>query len=438
MYGVWIASPPGSQLEKYAHAPFATKTVFNSPKLKFSPDGKHLLLVMNGGRQDEEIWLLDYPPAGDGGARRVLPDLKSFAGSPDLTWMPDSRRIVLSMQTAPAASLQLWMADTSSGERHALTSGTASSFGPAVSPDGQRLIVTTESGNYDIVSVDLATAAARKLIATERNELMPSWAAKQPALVYVSDRNGPNEIWLHRPDNPDRPIVTAREFPGDATQWFMAPTLSPDASRVIYTRIESGTTARLWISSVAGGAPVRLTNATRNEFTGSWSPDANWFVYCDVADGKANLMKVKTTGQAAPIVVKANAANVNVPSWSPAGDWIALSSYLISPDGQTEKPLGNRGGVQYMFSADGRSVYNIRSDKDRQILFRIDIATGAETVIGDVGREFGPGSNLGPSIRLSLAPDGKSIIYGSGTFKNNLWLLEGFAPKSGLLSRFGR
>jgi len=67
-------------------------------------------------------------------------------------------------------------------------------------------------------------------------------------------------------------------------------------------------------------------------------------------------------------------------------------------------------------------------------LFRIDIATGAETVVGNVGREFQPGSNLSPSIRFSLAPDGKSFVYGSGTFTNNLWMLEGFAVKHGLFA----
>ena len=91
-----------------------------------------------------------------------------------------------------------------------------------------------------------------------------------------------------------------------------------------------------------------------------------------------------------------------------------------------------------MFSADGKCVYSIRSDQGREDLFRIDIATGAETVIGNVGPEFRPGSNLSPSIRLSLAPDGKSFIYGSGTFTSNLWMLEGFAVKPGLFARLGR
>ena len=137
-------------------------------------------------------------------------------------------------------------------------------------------------------SVDLERARVRPLIATERNEMMPAWAAKQAALIYVTDRNGASEIWLHRPDSPERPVVTAREFPKHMTQWFVGPAISPDGGRVIYARIGANSTnARLWISAVAGGAPVQLTNDTSTfELPGSWSPDGNWFVYLANRNGK--------------------------------------------------------------------------------------------------------------------------------------------------------
>lgn len=90
-----------------------------------------------------------------------------------------------------------------------------------------------------------------------------------------------------------------------------------------------------------------------------------------------------------------------------------------------------------MFSADGQSVYGIRSDGQRELLFRVDLASGAETIIGDVGRDSRPGSLFAPSIRFSLAPDGKSFTYGSGRNTSNLWMLEGFASKAGIRARLG-
>jgi serine/threonine protein kinase len=423
---VSISSPPGSPLVTYAPAPYATKTVFNAPRIRFSPDGSKLLLLANPGRGAEEAWLLPYLPDGKGEPKRLMSDLISYGGTPQPAWMPDNRHVVLALQTAPDAAMQLWLADTVTGERHPLTSGTTNLHSPSIAPDGRRLIAAEGSGTFDVVSVDLATASAHALIASERNELMPAWSAADPTLVYVTDRSGPFEIWVHRPDGADRPVATARDFSAGGTQWFIAPAPSPKGDRVIYTRIERGTTARLWISSIAGGTPIQLTNDDAAEFPGSWSPDGAYFAYYALRDGKANLMKVKTTGQAAPVLLRP-ATNGTVPAWSPAGDWIVHGSELVSPDGKTTKELADHRTPCYTFSQDGKLLYGLRLENDRQVLYSIEIATGAEKVIGTLADGFTPGSNLSPSMRFSLAPDGKSFVYGSGTFTTNLWMLEGFA-----------
>ena len=354
--------------------------------------------------------------------------------------MPDSRRVLLSLAGASDASEQLWLADTVSGERHALTSGTASRSSPAVSPDGQRIVFREDTGSYDIVSVDLASAAVHPLISTERDESMASWAANKPLLAYVTDRNGPPEIWLHAADNSDRPLVTARDFSG-ITQWLMGPALSPEGDRAVYTRIEIGSTAsRLWITAIAGGAPVPLTNDHASaEYPGSWSLDGSWFAYVQIQNGKPNLAKVKTTGQATPTVVQADVDYDNnaVPVWSPAGDWILLGESLYSPDGKTVRSLGEHRSEGYVFAPDGKRVYGLRPNGDGEELFTVDVASGAEKVVGNVGKGYRPNSNLNPAIRLSLAPDGKSIAYGIAKFKDNLWMLEGFAVKGGWLARLG-
>jgi Tol biopolymer transport system component len=265
---------------------------------------------------------------------------------------------------------------------------------------------------------------------------MPSWAAKQPLLAYVTNRNGPDEIWLHSPASADRPLVMRSDFPPDTTQWFMGPAISPEGDRVIFTRVEPGLGGvHLWISSVASRAVVRLTDGSGEEFPGSWSPDGNWFTYFRLLNGKVDLMKVKTTGQAAPVLLHADTNDLPVPAWSPTGEWIAWNGNLISPDGAANRSIGDRHSPYYMFSGDGKLLYGIRPDKERELLFSIDIASGAEKIIGDLGDEFRPNSNLNPAIRFSMAPDGKSFVYSAGKFKRNLWMLEGFARKRSFWSR---
>jgi Tol biopolymer transport system component len=427
LYSVWISSPPGAPRQKYLPDPVASKSLFNGTRLRFSPDGKHLLILLKNDKGHDEAWLMPYPPNPSKPSKLVFPGLYSFNGTPSFGWMPDSRHIVLSYQPINGGSAQLWLADTSTNERLALTSATTGRLSPAVSPDGRKIVFSEPAGNYDVVSVDLEHATGRRLIATELSESMPAWAAKRAFLTYVTFRNGPMEIWLQAPDGTDRPLVTSRDFPPDTTQWFIAPALSPEADRVVYQRTDREGHSHLWMSAVSGGAPVQVTNDTAAvEVSGSWSSDGTWFVYLAFRNGKLDLLKVKTTGQATPILVKPGVQS-NIPSWSPAGDSILCGNELLSPDGAVVRSLGGHHTRNYVFSQDGKLLYGLRGEGARELLFSVDVASGLEKVIGDVGKDFAPQDDFFPGLRFSLAPDGKSFAYAAGRIKNNLWLMEGWA-----------
>ena len=425
--GIWISSPPGAPWKKYLPDPFAMLQFFNAPRIKFSADGKRLLLIVDGEHLEEKCWLAPYPANSSDPPKTVLPKFPHDGGTPTFCWMPDNRHIMAS-SSVRAGAWQLWLADTASGEFHAITSGTKNALAPAVSPDGARVIFQENSGSYDVVSVDLSTAIPCPVIATQRDEMAPSWAAKAPLMSYFTDRNGEYEIWLHGPESTDRPLVNARQFPGSS---LMGPALSPDGGRVIYTVFAAGREDYLWISSVAGGAPVRLTNRNLGaEFPGSWSPDGASFTYVMWHDGQDILMKVMTTGQATPVELKSGVWG-EVPIWSPTGEWIAIGDLLVSPDGKTVRSIGNHHTPGWGFSRDGKLLYGIREDHGRELLFSVDVASGAEKVIGDVGKDYAPLSNLNPSIRFDLTPDGKSVTYSTGVFQSGLWMLEGFKARRG-------
>jgi len=91
-------------------------------------------------------------------------------------------------------------------------------------------------------------------------------------MVYVTDRNGVQEIGLHKPGQPDRPLVTSRDFPPDKTRGFMGPALSPDGTRVIYKWLVLAGRSALWMSAVAGGQPVSLLKSDESDD----NPDT-WF-----------------------------------------------------------------------------------------------------------------------------------------------------------------
>ncbi len=268
----------GSPLQRYQPGPFETKDFHNTPILRFSPDGRSILLLLDLYR-GRTAWRLPIPP-GREAPQRVLPGLPGFGGTPAFSWFPDSRHIVLSLQDKHEDEHQhLWIADVASGRRRQITNGLSSEYAPAVSPDGKAILFLQSKTEYSLVSVSLETAAPERMLSSDLFTGMPAWALNQEKFAYVSGRNGPMEIWM-RGDGYDRPLVGPAAFPTGTTNWFVAPALSPGADRLVFMRVEAIGNAFNWISSVSGGPPVRLTNESNvSEDGGCWSPDGKYFAY---------------------------------------------------------------------------------------------------------------------------------------------------------------
>jgi Tol biopolymer transport system component len=317
-------------------------------------------------------------------------------------------------------------------------------FLPAVAPDGKSLLYTQGAYSLDVVSVSLLDGSAKTLISTGRLESMAAWSAKAEKLAWVTNRSGPLEIWVRSSDGAERPLVTAAEFPDGLNKWFMTPTVSPDGNRLIFTRFDSNDVGRNWMMSLAGGSPVRLSNAEpSSEFGGAWSPDGSRFIYLQFFNGKDSLMAVRTSGNAAPVELRKDVAG-SLPAWSPLGDWVTFRDEkgwnLISPDGKTTRFLAKINASALTFSSDGRLLYGIQTgetaaDRDRVTLFSLDPVNLKQAVIKDLGKDMLPDSNLTPGIRFSLAPDGKSIVYSTSKSRRDLWMLQGYR-QPGWLSQF--
>jgi serine/threonine protein kinase len=422
---VYTASPVGSALKQYTPAPFETNTWSNQPDVQFSPDLRSIVLIVDAleGRQ---VWKLPYP-AGQKAPERIFRNIPptKFVG---WSWFPDGRTGLW------AFGGHLWLGGLRSGMREAVTGGISSESQsqPALSPDGKRLLFRQSRTDYMIVSASLGDASVERVISSEVATGMPAWALHRTAFVYASERGGWSAIWMRGEDG-DRPIVTTDAFPAGARYTLILPTLSPQADRVLYTRGTGGSDDQFnWISSISGGPPVRLTNATGViERGGSWSPDGGRIAYWQFQNGHVSVMVVRTTGEATPVVL-CEKAGLPLPEWSPDGQWIKFIDArgsgdagwtLSSPDGKTVRAYGEPSTIEMTFSADSKRLYGIRLDRT---LFSLDIATKEVKTIGEIGKDFTPSSYNNPGIRLSLSPDGKSILYPATRKSSSLWMMEEF------------
>jgi len=119
-----------------------------------------------------------------------------------------------------------------------------------------------------------------------------------------------------------------------------------------------------------------------------------------------------------------------VPVWSPAGDWILYDGgglKLTSVDGKNGRDLGEN--ALCTFARDGQRLFCLRdppADGSRALI-SMNLEGAAERLIGTVPAEQVPRNSLGPALRLTLTPDGKSVTYSIVKPSLNLWLIEGLA-----------
>jgi Tol biopolymer transport system component len=314
-----------------------------------------------------------------------------------------------------------------------------------VSPDGQKLIFEDSHLVYGIQEVPLNGGAPLPLSSTDQWEFDPAWSPAAQQLAYVTDRNGPNEIWLKSvQEGWSRPLVTPGEF-SDSTAGFAVPVFSPDGSRIAYMRYTSPNAngaVRIWISSTSGGTPVRLTHETAAvvEGTPAWSPDGSSLAYTRYEGGNRSLVKLRLGSLNPPLVLRPK-SQVAAPAWSPTGQWITFLSengdwMLVSPDGMSERKLGPLKTDYLLWSQDGKTLYGIEPNKSqRQVLFALDVASGRQKDVQDLGTEFYPYGPWTSSRRWSLAPDGKSFATPVRHVRSDLWMLEGFNSRQGWFSK---
>ncbi len=445
---VWLSSPPTAEPREYTPAPFAVSGVWNPQFLRFSPDGTRILVAFDSV-DGVAVWLLPSPdgPGARDKPRRVFASRSPWQGPPSFSWMPDGRRVVMAFKEAAGSPSRLWMADTRNETLVPLTAGVTDESQPDVSPDGSKLVFTSGWVDHDLVEVPLDGSPPTNLLATSRNEHSAAWVPGAARFVYMTDRSGQAEIRIRsRTEDWDRLVVSARDFPSDATSLLRAPVVSPDGGQLAYDRRSGGGHLAIWLSPVTGGAPARLTQIAIEHYSPAWSPDGKWLAF-HLWDGRVDKLARSRVGSSEPPqTLVEDDVGPAIPAWSPRGEWIAYASAegvnLVDPDGKVRRLVAN---VRYhaqpalLWSRDGASIYTVALQEDGgPQLVSVDVRSGAVKPIGSYGPAVRFGTPSPPGLRFTLGPDGRSFLATVRRFPMDLWLLEGFDARTGLFDLFRR
>ena len=157
---------------------------------------------------------------------------------------------------------------------------------------------------------------------------------------------------------------------------------SPDGSHVVFTwNGERQDNFDIYVMSLAGAAPYRLTDDPGRDFSPAWSPDGKWIAFLrDAGDGGAVLLRVPPTG----------------------GREDRIGAVAISPSRATVASIRNR---YLTWSRDSRTlIVADRRDENGSSLHVFELASEARRRLTSPP----PGSS---DLNPAVSPDGKTLLF---------------------------
>jgi Tol biopolymer transport system component len=284
---------------------------------------------------------------------------------------------------------------------------------PALSPNGDFVAYTSDrAGNLDIWMMHVSGADALQLTHDPGPDSSPAFFPDGGSLAFVSERDGARSIWQ---------VPTLGGLPRLVMPNADDPAVSRDGSWIAFARPDSSGLSRIWVAPLVEPSQARrLTtdgHGTWDHMDPTWSPDGGTVCYSDWRD-----LWLASLDGGLPRRLTADDAVDSDPHWSADGRHIYFSSnregdralWRIHPDG---------GGLERLTSGTGREGHPSTANVWSRILYSVsddtadivllDGHSGARFTIGGARDEQSP----------AVAPDGSAVVFQSDMrSRSDLWL----------------
>jgi serine/threonine-protein kinase len=378
---------------------------------RWSPDGVSLLFLTRGG--------VAVAPALGGSSRPVVAPTPRSAVT-TAAWSPDGREMVFvrddSLQVIPLSGGSARLLATGGG-LHSCSWSPAGRWIACVSQNGESIRPGASFGNLApsaIVLVPAAGGAPVRLVEAQAFNQSPVWSPDGRLLYFLSNRDGPRDIYALTLSSSGRPR-------GEATRLTtglgaLSISLAADGRRLAYAIYSAR--ANIWALPIPSGAPVSADAATPvtsgNQVIESMrvSHDGRWLVFDSDLRGNADIYRVPVSG-GQPEQLTSDPADEFAPDLSPDGRAIAYHSWRTGTRDIEIKPLDG-GPVVRVTDTPAQESYPVWSPDGRTIMFYDQVTPFTIYLVrqGPDGHWSAPPTRLvSPGVSADWSRDGAWIAY---------------------------
>jgi serine/threonine-protein kinase len=274
--------------------------------------------------------------------------------------------------TAGRRTSQVVLADMTGHERVLLAEPRDYDF-PRFSPDGTRLAFSVRSiDGSDIWTYDIASGIPTKLTTGTAGNCCPEWTPDGKRVLYTSNRLGVNSLWWQNAD-----LSGTAELVQRAPETVNAGVFSPDGRILMYWLSTPQYPADIFYRQLAGDTTSKPLAATPSaELTPRFSPDGKWVAYAYGQDNNPLQVYVQPfppTGARYPVTADGGTQ----PVWSRDGRRIfyvsnnrlaAATIQRVPTFAVTSRDSMFSG--DYLLSAPTHANYDTSPDSNRFVLLR--------------------------------------------------------------------
>lgn len=243
----------------------------------------------------------------DGANFRALSDGRSIVLTPRFS--PNRRE--LTYMSYESGQPKVYLRQIDSQQRELVGNFPGMTFAPRFAPNGDKVIMSLlrEDGNSNIYTMDLRTRSTARLTDTNAIDTSPSYSPDGSRIVFTSDRGGRAQIYVMNADGSNQQRISF----GDGT--YSTPVWSPRGDLVAFTK-QSGGEFQIGVMRTDGSGERILSSGFLQEGP-TWSPNGRVIMFFRQDAGAAGpkLYTIDLTGRNEQQVPTPNFASD--PAWSP-------------------------------------------------------------------------------------------------------------------------